>query len=82
MADPLSHRANALSVADDGNDMADSDPSLAAAEYLGDMIGQLESMARVAGLDLLVYLLSMARVEAETNARMMGYRGRPPSHRT
>jgi len=43
--------------------------SRAVAEYLGDMIGQLESMARVSGLDLLVYLLSMARVEAEAQAR-------------
>ncbi len=41
----------------------------AVAEYVGDMIGQLESMARLAGFDLLVYLLSMARAEAETNAR-------------
>jgi hypothetical protein len=39
------------------------------AEYLGDMIEQLESMSRAAGFDLLAYLLSMARVEAETNAR-------------
>jgi len=46
------------------------------AEYLGDMIGQLESMARVQGLDLLVYLLSMARVEAETTARDKGSRRR------
>ncbi len=44
--------------------------SRAVAEYLGDMLNQLESMARVAGLDLLTYLLSMARVEAETNARV------------
>jgi hypothetical protein len=43
--------------------------SQAVAEYVGDMIGQLESMARRAGFDLLVYLLSMARAEAEANAR-------------
>jgi hypothetical protein len=43
--------------------------SRAVAEYLGDMIGQLESMARHQGFDLLVYLLAMARVEAETAAR-------------
>jgi hypothetical protein len=49
-----------------------SDPyeqSRAVAEYIGDMIEQLESMSRAAGFDLLAYLLSMARVEAETNAR-------------
>ena len=43
--------------------------SRAVSEYLSDMIGQLESMARLAGLDLCGYLLSMARVEAETAAR-------------
>jgi hypothetical protein len=43
--------------------------SRAVAEYVGDMIGQLESMSRLAGFDLLVYLLSMARAEAESNAR-------------
>ena len=48
----------------------------AVAEYLGDMISQLESIARLAGFDLLVYLLSMARVEAETNARTAGERRR------
>jgi hypothetical protein len=50
--------------------------SRAVAEYLGDMIGQLESMARHQGFDLLVYLLSMARVEAETTARDKGSRRR------
>jgi hypothetical protein len=45
------------------------------AEYISDMIGQLESMSRVAGFDLLVYLLSMARVEAETNARRLSHFG-------
>jgi len=39
------------------------------------MIGQLESMSRLAGFDLLVYLLSMARVEAETNARRLSHFG-------
>jgi hypothetical protein len=49
--------------------------SQAVAEYISDMIGQLESMSRLAGFDLLVYLLSMARVEAETNARRLGHLG-------
>ena len=48
-----------------------------AAEYLGDMIGQMESLARAQGFDLLVYLLSMARVESETLAGDMGSRRRP-----
>ena len=46
----------------------------AVAEYVGDMIGQLESMARLAGFDLLVYLLSMARAEAEANTRGINQR--------
>ena len=41
----------------------------AATEFLADMIGQLEAMARSHGLDLLTYLLSMARLEAETQSR-------------
>jgi hypothetical protein len=51
------------------------DQKQAVAEYIGDMIGQLESMSRLAGFDLLVYLLSMARVEAETNARRLSHFG-------
>ena len=51
------------------------DQTRAVAEYIGDMIGQLESMSRLAGFDLLVYLLSMARVEAETNARRLTHLG-------
>ena len=35
------------------------------------MIGQLESMARLQGFDLVSYLLSMARVEAQTSARAL-----------
>jgi hypothetical protein len=53
--------------------------SRAVAEYLGDMIGQLEAMARQQGFDLLVYLLSMAKVEAETTARAKGSRRRTSS---
>jgi hypothetical protein len=54
--------------------------SRATAEYLSDLLTQLESMARVAGLDLLSYLLSMARVEAETNSRA-GPQRRPAARR-
>jgi hypothetical protein len=43
----------------------------AVAEYLADMIGQLEGMARLSRLDLVAYLLSMAKVEAQTQAREM-----------
>jgi hypothetical protein len=45
----------------------------AVAEYIGDMVRQLESMSRLAGFDLLAYLLSMAQVEAETNARRLSH---------
>jgi hypothetical protein len=80
VAEPLSPRHFLESVAEDSDPPVDPDPSLAAADYLSDMIAQLESMARAAGLDLLVYLLAMARVEAESNARMMGF-GRGPRSR-
>ena len=39
------------------------------ARYIADMVGALASMAGEARLDLLTYLLNMARVEAELRAR-------------
>jgi hypothetical protein len=39
------------------------------ARYIADMVGALASMAGEAKLDLLTYLLNMARVEAELQAR-------------
>jgi hypothetical protein len=41
----------------------------AVARYLADMTAQLESMARAAELDLLAYLLAMARSEADAESR-------------
>ncbi len=41
----------------------------AVSEYLSDMIAQLEEIAKRSRLDLLVYLLSMAKSEAQTKAR-------------
>ena len=41
------------------------DGGRAVERYLADMTGQLESMARSAKLELLAYLLAMARAEAE-----------------
>ena len=38
----------------------------AVARYLADMTGQLETMARASKLELLAYLLAMARAEAES----------------
>ncbi len=40
--------------------------ALAMARYLADMTGQLETMARAARMELLAYLLAMARAEAES----------------
>jgi hypothetical protein len=40
-----------------------------AAHYIAEMVGSLAKMAREAGLDLLNYLLDMAHVEAELQAR-------------
>ena len=45
--------------------MRRAEGSEAIARYLADMTGQLESMARAADLDLLAYLLAMARAEAD-----------------
>jgi hypothetical protein len=39
------------------------------ARYIADMVGALAAMAGDAKLDLLTYLLNMARVEAELQAR-------------
>jgi hypothetical protein len=41
----------------------------AVAQYLADMVAQLESMAVAAKLELVAYLLAMARSEADTIAR-------------
>ncbi len=71
MAEPLSYDFDLAREAEPENAALPTrlDSSRAVAEYLADMIGQLESMARLSGFDLLNYLLSMARVEAESNAR-------------
>ncbi len=76
MAEQLSRYRNPDIEAEAPQAADAEDYSRAVAEYLGDMIGQLETMARHEGLDLLVYLLSMARVEAETTARDKGSRRR------
>ncbi len=44
-------------------------PTEDAARYIADMVGALALMAREARLDLLNYLLDMAHVEAEMQAR-------------
>ena len=44
---------------------SEDDGGRAVARYLADMTGQLEFMARAAKLELLAYLLAMARAEAE-----------------
>jgi hypothetical protein len=48
----------------------DDEDARAAAEYIADMSGQLELMARAANLELLAYLLAMARAEADTITRL------------
>jgi hypothetical protein len=45
---------------------AASEDARSVARYLADMTGQLETMARAANLELLAYLLAMARAEAES----------------
>jgi hypothetical protein len=79
VAEPLSPQLTTYGEPETPESVEPEAYSRAVAEYLGDMIGQLESMARHQGLDLLVYLLSMARIEAETTARDMGSRRRSNS---
>jgi hypothetical protein len=71
----LSDSGSALAEAEAPQATNPADHAREVAEYISDMIGQLESMSRLAGFDLLVYLLSMARVEAETNARRLSHFG-------
>ncbi len=57
-----------------GDDQDQDDPSPGvstedAARYIADMVASLAMMAREARLDLLHYLLDMAHVEAELQAR-------------
>jgi hypothetical protein len=60
-------------VADFSYETDDDDGAAGSAEetarYIADMVGALASMAGEARLDLLTYLLNMARVEAELQAR-------------
>ncbi len=44
----------------------ENNDALAMARYLADMTGQLETMARASKMELLAYLLAMARAEAES----------------
>jgi hypothetical protein len=53
----------------DQDDAAETDADEDTARYLADMIASLAMIARQAKLDLLTYLLDMARVEAEMQAR-------------
>jgi hypothetical protein len=50
-----------------GERIASKEYGEAVAQYLADVSGQLEAMARAANLELLAYLFSMARIEAEGN---------------
>lgn len=55
---------------DDAGDEAElSGSAEATARYIADMVGALAAMAGEARLDLLTYLLNMARVEAELQSR-------------
>jgi hypothetical protein len=60
-------------IADFSYETDDEDGAAGSAEetarYIADMVGALASMAGEARLDLLTYLLNMARVEAELQAR-------------
>jgi hypothetical protein len=51
------------------DDPGDAESTEETARYIADMIGSLAHIARQAKFDLLTYLLDMARVEAEMQAR-------------
>lgn len=53
----------------DRDDAGETDSEEDTARYIADMIASLATIARQAKLDLLTYLLDMARVEAEMQAR-------------
>lgn len=68
------HQDLAAGEADLRYDEPESDPVLVGcaedtARYIADMVGALAAMAGEARLDLLTYLLNMARVEAELQSR-------------
>jgi hypothetical protein len=54
---------------DDDDGEIETDSAEDTARYIADMIASLAYIAREAKLDLLTYLLDMARVEAEMQAR-------------
>ena len=67
-------QALAAAEADLRYDEPDGDPEPVGsvedtARYIADMVGALAAMAGEARLDLLTYLLNMARVEAELQSR-------------
>lgn len=74
IADDARHRALAAAEADLRYDEPAGDPDVVGsaeetARYIADMVGALAAMAGEARLDLLTYLLNMARVEAELQSR-------------
>jgi hypothetical protein len=71
---PTDEKASiAAEVEDFSYDEGDEDEAAGSTEetarYIADMVGAMAAMANEARLDLLTYLLNMARVEAELQAR-------------
>ncbi len=71
---PTDQKASfAAEVEDFSYDEGDEDEAAGSTEetarYIADMVGAMAAMANEARLDLLTYLLNMARVEAELQAR-------------
>jgi hypothetical protein len=46
-----------------------TDARLAAADYIAELAGSLAAVARLHGLDVLSYVLEMARLEAQSSAQ-------------
>jgi hypothetical protein len=69
LAAPSAESVADFSYGEDADDELTAVSSEETARYIADMVGALAAMAGRAKLDLLTYLLNMARVEAELQAR-------------
>ena len=61
----MANKEKSGGVLECGEEGGGDDGRNAVIHYLADMTGQLETVARSAKLELLAYLLAMARIEAE-----------------
>jgi hypothetical protein len=68
-SEPLAREEAELRYDQDEDEDSGEGSTEETARYISDMVGALAAMASEARLDLLTYLLNMARVEAELQSR-------------